>query len=67
VADNVTINNLLPYRIDTGRQQFLAERASFISGQPIAICGLRARLAAVGEILFQEPFPSRRRVSLRKH
>jgi 3-oxoacyl-[acyl-carrier protein] reductase len=28
VADNVTINNLLPYRIDTGRQQFLAERAA---------------------------------------
>jgi 3-oxoacyl-[acyl-carrier protein] reductase len=25
-ADNVTINNLLPERIDTGRQRFLAER-----------------------------------------
>lgn len=25
-ADNVTINNLLPERFDTGRQQFLAER-----------------------------------------
>jgi 3-oxoacyl-[acyl-carrier protein] reductase len=24
--DNVTINNLLPERIDTGRQRFLAER-----------------------------------------
>ncbi|MEP6826334.1 MAG: SDR family oxidoreductase, partial [Ramlibacter sp.] len=26
VVDNVTINNLLPERIDTGRQQFLTER-----------------------------------------
>jgi 3-oxoacyl-[acyl-carrier protein] reductase len=31
-ADNVTINNLLPERIDTPRQQFLAERLMQIDG-----------------------------------
>ena len=30
VVDNVTINNLLPERIDTGRQQFLTERQARI-------------------------------------
>lgn len=32
VVDNVTINNLLPERIDTGRQQFLTERQARIDG-----------------------------------
>ncbi|MGE0726033.1 MAG: SDR family oxidoreductase [Alphaproteobacteria bacterium] len=31
-ADNVTINNLLPYRIDTNRQRFLAERQAKLRG-----------------------------------
>ena len=32
VVDNVTINNLLPERIDTGRQQYLIERQAKIDG-----------------------------------
>ena len=32
VVDNVTINNLLPERIDTGRQQFLTERQAKMDG-----------------------------------
>jgi 3-oxoacyl-[acyl-carrier protein] reductase len=32
VIDNVTINNLLPERIDTGRQQYLIERQAKIDG-----------------------------------
>ncbi len=32
VVDNVTINNLLPERIDTGRQQYLTERQARIDG-----------------------------------
>jgi 3-oxoacyl-[acyl-carrier protein] reductase len=32
VVDNVTINNLLPERIDTGRQEFMAERISKLEG-----------------------------------
>lgn len=31
-ADNVTINNLLPERIDTGRQQFMIERRAQLDG-----------------------------------
>jgi 3-oxoacyl-[acyl-carrier protein] reductase len=31
-ADNVTINNLLPERIDTGRQKFMIERRAKIDG-----------------------------------
>lgn len=31
-ADNVTINNLLPERIDTGRQQFMIERRARLDG-----------------------------------
>jgi 3-oxoacyl-[acyl-carrier protein] reductase len=31
-ADNVTINNLLPERIDTGRQQFMIERRAKLDG-----------------------------------
>lgn len=34
VADNVTINNLLPERIDSPRQQFLIERQAQIDGIP---------------------------------
>jgi len=30
--DNVTINNILPYRIDTARQRFLAERQAKLRG-----------------------------------
>ncbi len=36
VADNVTINNLLPERIDTGRQQFMIERQSKLDNIPLA-------------------------------
>ena len=32
VADNVTINNLLPERFDTPRQQFMAERRMAAEG-----------------------------------
>lgn len=32
VVDNVTINNMLPERIDTGRQQYLTERQAKIDG-----------------------------------
>jgi 3-oxoacyl-[acyl-carrier protein] reductase len=32
-ADNVTINNLLPERIDTDRQSYMAERAAQASGE----------------------------------
>jgi 3-oxoacyl-[acyl-carrier protein] reductase len=31
-ADNVTINNLLPERIDTGRQKFMIERRAKLDG-----------------------------------
>ena len=31
-VDNVTINNLLPERIDTGRQQFMIERRAKLDG-----------------------------------
>jgi 3-oxoacyl-[acyl-carrier protein] reductase len=43
VADNVTINNLLPERIDSPRQAFLAEREAKLHG--ITIEQARARLA----------------------
>ncbi len=36
VADNVTINNLLPERIDTGRQQFMVERQARLDNIPLA-------------------------------
>jgi 3-oxoacyl-[acyl-carrier protein] reductase len=35
VVDNVTINNLLPERIDTGRQQYLIERQARIDGSTL--------------------------------
>jgi 3-oxoacyl-[acyl-carrier protein] reductase len=35
VADNVTINNLLPERIDTGRQQYLIERQAKIDNSTL--------------------------------
>lgn len=35
VADNVTINNLLPERIDTGRQRYLIERQAKIDGSTL--------------------------------
>jgi len=44
VADNVTINNLLPYLVDTGRQRFLAERMVKLQG--ITLEEARARQAA---------------------
>jgi 3-oxoacyl-[acyl-carrier protein] reductase len=34
-ADNVTINNLLPERIDTGRQKFMIERRAKLDGVSI--------------------------------
>jgi 3-oxoacyl-[acyl-carrier protein] reductase len=42
--DNVTINNLLPERIDTGRQRFLAERQ--MKAENITMAEARARQAA---------------------
>jgi 3-oxoacyl-[acyl-carrier protein] reductase len=35
VVDNVTINNMLPERIDTGRQQYLIERQAKIDGMTL--------------------------------
>ncbi len=43
-ADNVTLNNLLPERIDTPRQQFMAER--MVRAQGIDLQQARARIAA---------------------
>ena len=43
-ADNVTINNLLPERIDTPRQRFMAER--MMKAQQITLEQARARIAA---------------------
>lgn len=43
-ADNVTINNLLPERIDTGRQHFMAERMMKLEN--IGFEEARARIAA---------------------
>ena len=40
--DNVTINNLLPERIDTGRQRFMAER--MMKAQKISLDEARARI-----------------------
>jgi len=37
VVDNVTINNLLPERIDTGRQEYLIERQATIDGTTLEI------------------------------
>lgn len=42
-ADNVTINNLLPERIDTPRQQFMAER--MMTAQNISREEARRRIA----------------------
>ncbi len=42
-ADNVTINNLLPERIDTPRQQFMAER--MMKAQGIDMAEARRRIA----------------------
>ncbi|MSQ70645.1 MAG: SDR family oxidoreductase [Betaproteobacteria bacterium] len=43
-VDNVTINNLLPERVDTGRQRFLAERMMKADG--ISMEEARARIAS---------------------
>ena len=43
VADNVTINNLLPERIDTDRQRFMAER--MMQADKITLEEARARIA----------------------
>jgi 3-oxoacyl-[acyl-carrier protein] reductase len=42
VADNVTINNLLPERIDTGRQQQMTQRLATMEN--ISFSEARARL-----------------------
>lgn len=44
VADNVTINNLLPERFDTDRQRFMAERMSRSEG--ISVEEARSRITA---------------------
>jgi 3-oxoacyl-[acyl-carrier protein] reductase len=44
VVDNVTINNVLPYLVDTGRQRFLAERMVKLQG--ITMEEARTRQAA---------------------
>lgn len=43
VADNVTINNLLPERIDTDRQKFMAER--MMKAEHITMEQARAKIA----------------------
>ncbi|MBX6425626.1 MAG: SDR family oxidoreductase [Variibacter sp.] len=43
-ADNVTINNLLPERFDTGRQQFMAEEMAKAEG--ISIAAARQKIIA---------------------
>jgi 3-oxoacyl-[acyl-carrier protein] reductase len=43
-ADNVTLNNLLPERIDTPRQRFMAER--MMAAQGIDLAEARRRIAA---------------------
>ncbi|NVO16283.1 MAG: SDR family oxidoreductase [Rhodoplanes sp.] len=43
-ADNVTINNLLPERIDTGRQVFMVERLAKADG--ITLAEARSRITA---------------------
>jgi 3-oxoacyl-[acyl-carrier protein] reductase len=47
-ASNVTINNLLPERIDTGRQRFMAELAAAMKGQTVeeAYDDIRSTIAA---------------------
>ena len=45
VIDNVTINNLLPERIDTGRQVYLAERQAKIDGTSFEVA--RQKLADI--------------------
>ena len=47
-AANVTINNLLPERIDTGRQRFMAELSAAMKGQTLeeAYDAIRATIAA---------------------
>jgi 3-oxoacyl-[acyl-carrier protein] reductase len=47
-ASNVTINNLLPERIDTGRQRFMAELAAAMKGQTLeeAYDDIRSTIAA---------------------
>lgn len=42
-VDNVTINNLLPERIDTDRQRFMAER--IMAAQGITMAQARAQIA----------------------
>lgn len=44
VVDNVTINNLLPERIDTPRQQFMAER--MMKAESIDLAEARRRIAS---------------------
>jgi 3-oxoacyl-[acyl-carrier protein] reductase len=48
VKDNVTINNLLPERIDTGRQRFMAELRAKSGGVPLeqAYAEMAASIAA---------------------
>ena len=41
-ADGVTINNLLPERIDTGRQKFMVERMAKLEGITVAAARARA-------------------------
>jgi 3-oxoacyl-[acyl-carrier protein] reductase len=47
-SSNVTINNLLPERIDTGRQRFMAELAAAMKGQTLeeAYDDIRSTIAA---------------------
>jgi 3-oxoacyl-[acyl-carrier protein] reductase len=47
-SSNVTINNLLPERIDTGRQRFMAELAAAMKGQTVeeAYADIRSTIAA---------------------
>jgi 3-oxoacyl-[acyl-carrier protein] reductase len=47
-ASNVTINNLLPERIDTGRQRFMAELSAAMKGQTVeeAYDDIRSTIAA---------------------
>ncbi len=47
-ASNVTINNLLPERIDTGRQRFMAELSASMKGQTLeeAYDDIRSTIAA---------------------
>ncbi len=57
VADNVTINNLLPQHIDTGRQQAMAERMVLQRGITMeAARALQARMVRAGRLGRPEEF-----------